>query len=415
MKYQTVEMTAKGSDTGNTPHRDVKGFKCQLNDDAQDCTLLETIDLRKLSELTDSKKSYLSFYLDKDQLNLENINDDRFILQRSGQIKKVLAGNAKLSRSFMKSLHQVNQMLQNHKFKEHWKKEFTVEGAVFFVDMDELDIYYFFLPRGAPRLMVVDSSPYIKPLAALMEEWEDSLIVFVDENNAAIYHVDFTEIHTEKSFHEDIFHHHKKGGWSQMRFQRIREGALKHFAKEIAEAVDRILMEEQQIDRVVFAGPGHIKKHVPQYLNKGNQKKILDFLDIENEPSLRQLFEMSIPVFNRLEDREEQELVEELKGQILKGGLAAYGIHEVLETTTRGRVELILLPENSQIPGFKCPQCGHLSQVDSKCPLDKTTMEGVELMEELVELAQQMGVRLEFIKKPELLEDFGGVGAFLRF
>ena len=390
---------------------DVKGFKCQMR--KPQCMELEIVDLKALAALHGTKQSFLSFYMDFGHIDIKNFQDDRYVRKRVFEIENALSSDHELKRCFQKGLELVETIVKTSEFHKNTMQG-VAEGVVFFVDMEKMDVYYFFLPRGVTNLMVVDSSPYIKPLAMLLEEWEDSLIIFIDVNHAAIYHVNFTRIHTERTFKKDIFHHHKKGGWSQMRYQRIRDGALKHFYKEVAETIEKILQEEK-IERIFIAGPGDIKKNFADELSKATQEKVISYMEVDNDTGMRELWEMSLPLFFKEEEKEEQELVEELRGQVLKGGLAAYGIDEVIEATTSGRAELILLSPGKRIPGFKCEACGVLKKTSSSCPLCGKTMNGVDLTEELVELAQQMGTKLEFIKKAELLDELGGVAAFLRY
>jgi len=399
---------------GRHTHRhesEVKGYRCQMKD--HQCSELETIDLKILSDTHYTRRSFLSLYVNFNDMDIADILDDRYVKQRSLEIAKALSSDHESGDRFRMGLEKVAMLIKTNEFHKNVSRD-MVEGAVFFVDLERDDICYFFLPLGVSKLMVVDSSPYIKPLAALLEEWVDSLIIFMDVNHGAIYHVSFSRIHTEKTFKKDIFHHHKKGGWSQMRYQRIRDGALKQFYKEVAEVVERILQEEQ-IERIFIAGPGDVKKNFADELSKLTRQKILSFMEVDKEPGLRELWAMSLPIFFTEEKREETELVEELRGQVLKGGLATYGIEEVIQATTSGRSEMILLFPEQQIPGFKCESCGVLRKKDSTCPLCGKAMNGVDLSEELVELAQQMGTKLEFIKEAELLEELGGVAAFLRF
>ena len=51
----------------------------------------------------------------------------------------------------------------------------------------------------------------------------------------------------------DVKNHVKKGGWSQKRYQRRRQNGLLHYAKEVAETLDR-LVQESGVERVVLFG-----------------------------------------------------------------------------------------------------------------------------------------------------------------
>jgi len=262
--------------------------------------------------------------------------------------------------------------------------------------------------------MVLDASPYILPLAKVMEEYEDFGIILLDHNHARIYLVKAGEIAETERLHEEIFHHHKKGGWSQMRFQRKRDGQLVHFYKEIAEEATKVF-EGVKIRRLIVAGQSDAKKNFIPYLPKYYQEKIIAVLNIETETPDEEVVRDTFPVFFGKEREEELAQVDEFMGAVMKGESAVYGLNDVLDATKNGRAETILINMNFKSPGYKCEACNVVKLFSDKCDFCGGGLHQVDAVEELVEWAQQTSAKVEFVAENEALESLGGVGAFLRW
>src|SRR5660398_288686 len=107
--------------------------------------------------------------------------------------------------------------------KEHGQKGL----AIFASNEHDLFIAY---KLGVPTedLMVVDASPYIRPLARLIGDYETFGLVILDNHRARIYVVSSGRIEDITKIARDIMKKHKKGGMSQARFQRLRAVSYTH-------------------------------------------------------------------------------------------------------------------------------------------------------------------------------------------
>lgn len=363
------------------------------------------IDIRKLSEIHDTKPTFISLYL-----TLEEGYED-FLSGRKQTIQSALSGKRELRGIFEKNMLSVQTYLTRN--VEKLQRQGEIGLALFASEpMGFFEAYP--LPAAVENTMVVDSSPYIRHLAAFLEEYEDFGIILLDHNHARIYLVKAGEIAEQENLQEKIFHHHKKGGWSQMRFQRKRDGELVHFYKDIAEEAGKVF-ESVKIRRLIVAGQSDAKKNFIPYLPKYYQDKIIAILNIETETPDEEVVKDAFPVFFEKEREEEIQLVEDFIGQVMKGENAAYGLAEVLEKTKNGRAETILINTSFKSPGYKCEKCNVVDLHPGKCQYCGDTMNQVDAVEELVEWAQQTDAKVEFVVDNETLESLGSVGAFLRW
>ena len=157
------------------------------------------------------------------------------------------------------------------------------------------------------------------------------------------------------------------------------------------------------------------KKNFIPYLPKHYQDKIIAVLNIETETPDKEVVRDAFPIFFEKEREEEIEMVEEFMGAVMKGENAVYGLGDVLEKTRNGRAETIIINMNFKAAGYKCEMCNVVELHPGNCPYCGATLNQVDAVEELVELAAQTDARVEFVAENESLKSLGGVGVFLRW
>lgn len=209
---------------------------------------LKDINIKKLSEIYDSgsRESFVSLYM-----NLEKTNE-RFVEKRKKACSYVLKENRKLMENFEKTMQKIEKYLQANN-REHGQKGLAIFASN---EHDFFEAYKLGMP--VEDLLVVDVSPYIRPLAKLIEIYETFGLVTLDNHRARIYVVSSGRIEDKDKIAEDIMKMHKKGGMSQARFQRLRVGAIEHFLKEVSEEMVKLFLKDNVV-KIVIAGPGNAK------------------------------------------------------------------------------------------------------------------------------------------------------------
>jgi peptide chain release factor subunit 1 len=141
-------------------------------------TDLKNTDIKELSEVYDSKNrdSFISLYLDIESL------DNKFVERRKNTCKSVLKEDNELSENFEKTMQMIEEYLNKS------GREKGQQGLAMFAS----NIHNFFraykLGMPVENLLIVDTSPYIRPLARLVDEYEAFGLVLLDsENNVQKY------------------------------------------------------------------------------------------------------------------------------------------------------------------------------------------------------------------------------------
>jgi peptide chain release factor subunit 1 len=268
---------------------------------------------------------------------------------------------------------------------------------------------YISIPIKVENLLVLDSSPYLRPLARILDELEDFTLVLVSSNSAKIFSISLGKIKDSRKLSADIMNKHKKGGCSQARFNRLRRGAIHAFLIEVAEE-----LQKKDDDQIIVAGPGNAKNQFIDLLPKNIRENIVDVIDIDIDDE-NKLMKESIHLISEKEKRQSHEAVQHLKEEILRDGLAVYGIDETLKAVKNGQVELLLIEKNCKVLGWICEHCQLVKEgVKSTCPYCGNKTSEVDVLEEILEFAERIDAEIEFTNDKEI-KNLGHVGGILRF
>ena len=348
--------------------------------------------IRELSEVYDpeSNDTYVSFYLNKR-------SNRKFIDRRIKAVRSILKGDS--LKNFNDTLSEIEDVL---------KKDVGNNVAIF-ASKKHSFMKYVPLSVNVENALIVDSSPYIRPLARIEDEWESFTLLLVSSNYAKIFSVSMGKVDDTKRLSADIMNKHKKGGCSQARFNRLRKGAIHAFLSEVIEA-----LQKRADERLIIAGPGTTKTQFIDMLPKELRDKIVDVIDIDIDDE-KKLLKESINLISEREKRESREAVKHLKEEILKDGLAVYGIEDTLKAVKNGQVELLIIQKDHKLRGWICEYCQMVGEgVKKSCPYCGDNTSEVDVLEEILEFAERTDAEIEFTSDPEII-DVGHVGAILRF
>jgi len=371
------------------------------------------IDFKNLSEMFDeeSLNTFISVYLDG--------KDPDFIQRREYMILKLLRGDE--LKNFKKTIEKVKEYVE----KMERRKEFV--RMVIFAS-EKYSLFTVIPLENNRRLnkssdvspeiknkLVLDSSPYIRYLTEYLNEYREAYtLLLMSYEQAKIFSVSCGDIAKEKSISEHILNRHKKGGWSQARFQRIRKGEIKAFFSEVEEFLAGY---GKEMESLILAGPGKAKTEFKNSLSSHLRKKVIGVIDVGIDDE-NLLIEESFDLIYRSREKEKEDILQQIKQEILKDGLAAYGLDETLEKVMNGQVELLMVDRNYHQNGWKCERCQILEKdrkgIRINCPICGNTMSEVDVIEEIIEYAGRMDTRVEFVETEDL-KDLGSIVALLRY
>ena len=363
----------------------------------------DELDLRELAGLYDDQNEdvYLSLYVD-----LSDKGHEATLRRRARSISSALSDREQI-KNFERGLDTALASISALESKGR--------SAVAFIHIDGDFLRVGSLGARVETTMVLDASPYILPLARFADEYEEFLLVLIDGQHAEIHHVEQARAEQVGEASHSSLGRHKRGGWSQMRYQRIREGVVQRFYDEVCEQLDSLLLSEGDM-RIIIAGPGPAKQQFRDRMSKRSESLIIAVEDMDMDSTPHDSIISRFTELARLEEgMREQVDIARLRRELLSGTLATTGIYDVLQAAEDGRLETLLVLEGHQQPGVKCEPCNtYMRTASQQCPRCGGEGNEVELMNEVTEAAIRISAHVEFTDDP-LLRDLGGVAALLRW
>src|SRR3989344_104796 len=258
------------------------------------------------------------------------------------------------------------------------------------------------------RLYRCDSTFVLDPLQQLIREKEVYGLIALDTKNAVIALLSGKRIDVLKELEAFVFGKFGKGGQSAQRFERVRQGLILNFEKQIGEVATNFFKEQKDLIGIIIGGPGPLKDDfaVNDFLAQDLKKKILAIKDIgyAGVEGLKELVERSEDVLKESSLMKEKILLQRFFEHLKKDtGLVTYGYLSVMEALKLGAVETVVVSEN-----FKLPES---SKADFSTSID--------FFESLEDKAKKTGASLEIVSEdtPEGIQfmQLGGIGATLRY
>jgi len=368
---------------------------------------LSDIDIRRLASIFDERDVYLSIYLPYEASEHEK-HLEGYIHSRYRAIKKAIS--SALSGTFDATWESVEEFVSAPPIEGE-------RGRVIFASSDHAFLHVYHLKVEPERKFILDTSPYLLPLAELMEEYMDYAIVILDSREAHLILVKSDICHELEHESIDLMNKHKKGGMSQMRFHRLRTGHIDSFMDGVVEDMMR-MKELHGLRGIIVAGPGEAKKHFIDKLPTKLSDMVIGTMDSDVDMTCGKLVEAGDRVADTEEKMEEVEHVERFRSHLMRNELATYGIQEIHDALVQGRVGELLILEDVSIPGWICERCQNLKEKvkpPEKCPRCGGPTSEADMVEELYELAVRTDAHVEFVKEDSFLGSIGGLGALLRY
>jgi peptide chain release factor subunit 1 len=275
----------------------------------------------------------------------------------------------------------------------------------------------------------------VEPLKSMVEEKEVYGLVVLDKSEADIGLLKGKKVESLKHMESIVPGKTKKGGWSSNRFARVREGLLEDFLKNVGDIASKEF-RERKLKGVIIGGPGPIKEqfYSGEHLHYEVKKKVLGLINTSytGEYGLNEMIDRADDVISEASAVKEKNLLERFFTELGKdSGLAVYGLEETMKALKNGIVEIILISESFDYrkTSFECPECKNkeeriidekfLEQECSKCKSMMKATSKEEIIERIIEDAENMGTKVEMISKDtpkgEQLIELGSIGGILRY
>lgn len=273
-------------------------------------------------------------------------------------------------------------------------------------------------PVAVQNRMVVNDKPLVGPLAQVLTSYQHVGVILLDREHVRILSVYLGTLLDELEFRGDplpVPSNVKAGGYSQMRFQRRKREEMKHFFKDFAEEVDKFIARYHPAELVLLGTEENVGRF-REFLPEQTLAKVVYTGAAPVDAPASEVMARLEPYLRTEHERHDSELLAQVRNRAKHDYLATEGFQATLSALQEGKVDTLVVARDGEHEGVRCPQCGFVFvRPLARCLYDgNEALEPVDVMEEMVRLAQQQGAEIQFAD-PASLADLHGAAALLRY
>ena len=265
---------------------------------------------------------------------------------------------------------------------------------------------------------VVDSTPYLRPLAGVAQEIVPALVVFVDGVSARIVALTPAGPGEEVTLEGEVPGRHSTGGWAalaQSKYQRhIDMHRDQHFEATVAAVA--ALVDRHGVRRIVIAGEVRTVAVFRQHLPDPLARCVVGVVAGARHESSTVIATRGAEYLARLDEQEDAAAVDRMLDGAAKGGRAVAGLDATLEAVNRNAVQHLYLARAFKRPGAVCERCGALQPpMAGACRFCGAETRVTELGEAMSSRVLATGGGVSVVNRHSGLDGQDGVGALLRY
>lgn len=368
--------------------------------------------LEKLATFEPQEVPVLSLYLNLSADQHGRDNYQTFVRKVVGERQKAFRDNTPERLSFDQDVKRLTTYLADEVNREsNGVAIFACSAADGFFEAIQLDA-----PVDEHWLFVGDA-PHLYPLARLVDQYPRYASVVLDTHRARIFVFSLGATEQRRQVISTKTRRNSMGGWSQARYQRRADNFHLLHIKEVVETLDKIVRQDN-IQHIVVAGDDVVVPLLKEQLPQRLIDKLVDVLRLETYSSEDEILEATLEAMRQKDAETDEEKVKELLDAWQGTGLGVVGAEATLHALSLGQVDELLISGSEGalrvVPLPSDASKGKIT-VDTSGPDTGSEPDKVKLASELVKRAEQTAARVRFIENADLLSEFGGVGALLRF
>jgi peptide subunit release factor 1 (eRF1) len=313
-----------------------------------------------------------------------------------------------LGRAARLSLREDIARLRTAVQEEHWRPHgiglFACSARNFFEEVE--------LPAEPRDRVLVDATPWVRPIAAMRDKVHRACVVTLDRGRAVFWEHQVDELVRVDELEDPVLRDAdatggRWGGRENVTRHRVEELAKQHF-RRVVERLEHLFFPEQhreaqyrtvvegrsrqeveadrRYDVLVVAGHGdRVSGFLDELPDRLRQRLAGTFTDpsVDDRGALRREVDQVLDRWERDRERQQVERVLELEAM---GGLGVTGLHPCLRAASSKAVETLLLREQDQAAGVVCDVCGWLGESGDTCPVSGDPLRHTpDVVDELLE------------------------------
>jgi peptide chain release factor subunit 1 len=274
------------------------------------------------------------------------------------------------------------------------------------------------LPAPVRDRAVVDTSPYLGPLEAMLAHFRRYCAVVVDRRTASIYRFHMGVLESWEVMGEEEIRKDNYGGFAGSLERRVRAHAravARRLFRGVAVRVGE-LYHAGEYDLLAVGGlPANVSGLVAE-LPADLKACLAGTFTVDPRPATPAEIEGHCRALAEEHEREtDLRLVEELMEAAGARSRGVLGLDRVLDAANQQAIDRLLLDAGETVPGVVCPACGWLARRGEACPsCGGPTHRVADLYDAAAEAARVGGGSVRYVLAETPLRHFEA-GAVTRF
>jgi peptide chain release factor subunit 1 len=274
------------------------------------------------------------------------------------------------------------------RIEQTFQEEEPPAGAVALFSCSRRDIYEVVnLPRPVRERAVVDETPFVRPMLAVLDEYRRCCVVVVDEAFTQLWELYQDELEELRRFRDPALRKPDFAyGFKEFTIHnRVRELAKRHYRNTVTMLEG--LFRGNAFDVIAVGGHDYETQPFLESLPQRLRERVAGTFVIDAKTATRNdIKQQAGEVLERYEREEERRLVEQTLERAAAGGWAAVGLSDCLWAGSVAAIEKLLVQEDAIVPGVVCDESGWLGTAGETCPLcGKPLRQTPDILDELAQ------------------------------
>jgi peptide chain release factor subunit 1 len=287
---------------------------------------------------------------------------------------------------------------------------FSCSGRGFFEEVD--------LPRPVRDRVMVDSTPWVRPMLTVLDEYHRTCILVVDKERARTWELYQDEISETSEMLDTALRKPDYAGWHGLEEHEVRNKAGE-LAKKHYRRVATVLDDFYRQGRFELLAVGGHDFEVPmfmEFLPHHLRRAVAGSFSIDpNTATISDIRLSAETIVDRYERDEERRWVSEVYEKQASGGNAVVGLDRCLWAGSVAAIQRLLVQDDVTVPGVVCDESGWLAEAGDTCIVcGKPTRKTGDVIDELAQAVIDSSGTVEHVLAETPLKD-DVVAADLRF
>jgi hypothetical protein len=226
------------------------------------------------------------------------------------------------------------------------------------------------LPRAVRDRVIVDATPWVRPMVAVLDEYHRYCVAVIDKGSARIWELYQGELlEARKIKNRALRTPHSAPASAVYGVRNRADELLKSHYRRIATVLDE-LFRTSHYELLIVGGHQHEVPGFIGFLSRELRERVAGKFTVDpGTATLAEIRPSAEAIVENYERDEERRLVAEIMQTVAVGGPATLGVRSCLWAATVAAVQTLLVQEDAVVPGVVCDACGWLASTGETCAL----------------------------------------------